>query len=178
VSSGEPSCPSLLPHSLWSHLLAVLVVIHAGKSLVRIAVYICVRPTHVPIPCPAHVTLGKNIWSALAIGPCIPVPCPITLPALGSVPHINKPPACAYLFPMKALRSVPTFSPALYISPEPSFFPPHLKSRLPGMTQRHCVQRDSGRGCGRGCGQGCGRSLLERSPGSGSPGNPGGRDHI
>lgn len=39
-------------------LLAVLVVIHAGKSLVRIAVYVCVRPTHVPVPCPAHVTLA------------------------------------------------------------------------------------------------------------------------
>lgn len=41
-------------------LLAVLVVIHAGKRLVRIAIYICVRPTHIPIPCPAHITLARH----------------------------------------------------------------------------------------------------------------------
>lgn len=41
-------------------LLAVLVVIHAGKRLVWVTVDVCVRPTHVPIPCPAHITLARD----------------------------------------------------------------------------------------------------------------------
>lgn len=56
---GRPPCP--LPSALMPacrlHLLAVLVVVHAGQSLVGVAIDVRVRPTHVPVPSPAHVAL-------------------------------------------------------------------------------------------------------------------------
>lgn len=37
-------------------LFAVLVVVHAGQRLIWVAIDVSVRPTHVPVPGPAHVT--------------------------------------------------------------------------------------------------------------------------
>lgn len=41
-------------------LFAVFVVVHAGQCLVWIAIDVCVSPTYVPIPSPAHVTLAGH----------------------------------------------------------------------------------------------------------------------
>lgn len=53
--SPAPSLSLLLSQQL--HLFAVFVVVHAGQSLVRVAVDVCVGSTHVPIPGPTHVAL-------------------------------------------------------------------------------------------------------------------------
>lgn len=42
------------------YLFAVFVVVHAGQRLVWVAINVRVRPTHVPIPGPAHITLGQH----------------------------------------------------------------------------------------------------------------------
>lgn len=67
IGSMSPGlAQSVAPHHLPptshlpQHLLAVLVVVHAGQGLVRVAVYVCVGAAHVPIPCPAHVALGQH----------------------------------------------------------------------------------------------------------------------
>lgn len=52
---GRPPCPAPARR----HLLAVLVVVHAGQRLVRVAVDVRVGPAHVPVPGPAHVALGN-----------------------------------------------------------------------------------------------------------------------
>ena len=61
VSSGlpQPRQPCSRP-ACSLYLLAVLVVVHAGQRLVRVAVDVRVRPAHVPIPGPAHVTLRQR----------------------------------------------------------------------------------------------------------------------
>lgn len=48
----SPACPL--------HLLAVFVVVHAGQCLVWVAIDVRVGATHIPIPGPAHVTLGRH----------------------------------------------------------------------------------------------------------------------
>lgn len=62
MSSGlpQPGHPPCSRARLQLHLLAVLVVVHARQRLIRVAINVCVRPTHVPIPGPAHVTLGQH----------------------------------------------------------------------------------------------------------------------
>lgn len=54
---GRPPC-SHARRQLQRHLFAVLVVVHAGQRLIRVAIDVGVRPTHVPVPGPAHITLG------------------------------------------------------------------------------------------------------------------------
>lgn len=54
---GRPPC-SRARRQLQRHLFAVLVVVHAGQRLIRVAIDVGVRPTHVPVPGPAHITLG------------------------------------------------------------------------------------------------------------------------
>lgn len=41
-------------------LLAMFVIVHAGQRLVWVAIDVRVRPTYVPVPCPAHVTLAGH----------------------------------------------------------------------------------------------------------------------
>lgn len=58
-----PACPPASPLPAYlpaPHLFAMLVVVHARQGLVRVAIDVCVSPTHIPIPGPAHVTLGNR----------------------------------------------------------------------------------------------------------------------
>lgn len=57
-SLGRPPC-SRARRQLQLYLLAVLVVVHAGQRLIWVAIDVSVWPTHVPVPGPAHVTLGQ-----------------------------------------------------------------------------------------------------------------------
>lgn len=49
-----------------SNLFAVLVVVHAGQSTVRVAINICVYTTCFPVTSPANITL-KNTEQMLDI---------------------------------------------------------------------------------------------------------------
>lgn len=53
-------CPARSLARLPPHLLAVFIVVHAGQCLVWVAIDVCVGPTHIAIPGPAHVTLGRH----------------------------------------------------------------------------------------------------------------------
>lgn len=68
MSSGQsqPGAPYHTgPQAL--HLLAMFVIVHAGQRLVWVAIDVRVRPTYVPVPCPAHVTLEQHKWRKLAL---------------------------------------------------------------------------------------------------------------
>lgn len=179
---SRPAPPPPQPPSSWPlalHLLAVFVVIHAGERLVRIAVDVRVRSTHVPVPRPAHVTLGGSTQEASAAWLGVAVPClRLPLPWALLSPLVKFPGTGFSLSPLKAFRSVPAYFHCITHSSRTFPFASRSRSTLPGKTLPHCVQRDSERGYGRGCGLGCGRSSPGGSPGSGFPGNPGGRDHI
>lgn len=75
---------ALLTSSCSPYLFAVLVVVHAGQRLVRVAVDVRVRSAHVPVPGPAHVTLGQHTGreSVVCTGSPPPHPLPASSPVL------------------------------------------------------------------------------------------------
>ena len=159
------------------HLLAMFVVVHAGQGLVRVAVDVRVGPTHVPVPGPAHVTLGQWGGAGRNEGPrYLLVPHPF--PCFSLYSHQPAPAPRTTSLPC----SGPTQALSRVTSPTPlsrfSLFLPSPRPSSPSRTRPRCVQRDSARGRGRGCGLGCGRCGRGRSPGSGCPRSPGDRDHT
>lgn len=100
----SPTCPL--------HLLAVFVVVHAGQCLVRVAIDVRVRATHIPIPGPAHVTLGRHPGWELVLWVGSPHPTFFRLYSYQPVSGPSPPP-----FPMQAPMPVPRRG------PEPDPFP-------------------------------------------------------
>lgn len=131
---SRPAPPPPQPPSSWPlalHLLAVFVVIHAGERLVRIAVDVRVRSTHVPVPCPAHVTLGGSTQEVSAAWLGVAVPCPglCSLHWLSSQAQ-----ASPFLLRRHSGHSRHIFT-ALHIPPEPFLLPPALGLHY---LARHC----------------------------------------
>lgn len=90
-----PGRPALRALACPLYLLAVFVVVHAGQCLVRVAIDVRVGPTHVPIPGPAHVTLGRHKGWELGVWVGSPHPTffrPTSFWVQAHLPFPRKPP--------------------------------------------------------------------------------------